>query len=261
MNKSVFKKKLFELKEQRIKRVSDLLYLLRLKEDNINNYDTLIDDNEKLLIEILISYSIIWIVSNLQWFLEDIVFLFEDFIIKSNKEIKTLNKDIYNMIYSIHKEEIIRDGLIYWNKISTKIWSFIKKTQTNNIIFDSEFTNSNTVSIQNIRKILKICLIKSDELLENINIDITDYNRISDKRVWIKYTISTDKKIWFFERLLKDISQARHKLSHWRDPEIKENIKEYFLLISLCEKYWINNFFLEIDSKIRNILDEKQYLI
>jgi hypothetical protein len=256
MKEHEFNSFFYDIKSKREKQVSDLYWIIIKFEEKINNYNNLLQF-DKLLINNLLTHSIIISNSNLQWFLEDITDLFEKFILKNDISINSLDKNIYDLFYNKYDKLIIRDYLVYWEKISTKdLWNFIPKNQYWNIILRN--WTSNTVNFNNLKEILKILFIDIEIIISKISIDINDYKKI-DNRVWLNYILKNKNKIKFFNKIIYNLNERRNEIAHWKILK-SDNIKYNFELFLLVKKYYFGKFILELELLLRNNIRNNTYL-
>ncbi len=256
MNEKDFFYDFFDLKEKREKQISDIYSILLKFENKIIDYENQ-DNFDKWLINNLLTHSIVISVSSFQWFLEDVIDLLEKYILNNNIEINKLDKNIYDLVYKKYSNRIIRDYLIYWEKIKVnELWNFISK----NTFWNLELKNwtSNTLNYSNISEILKIFSINFSEIIKSINIEIEDYNFIMNKNVWDRYKINNQNKIKFFKEFIWKLTNSRHKVVHWKYITIleKENIYKLFLI---TKKYLFNKILLEIELYLKEYIREEKF--
>lgn len=256
MNEKDFFYNFYEIKDIRKKQISDIYSILSKFESKIINYEKQNNFN-KGLINNLLTHSIVISISSFQWFLEDISILFEKFILENNIEINKLDKWIYDLVYKKYSDKIIRDFLIYWENINIwDLWCFISK----NNYWNLELKNwtSNTLNYSNIQEILQIFLINFSEIINNISINIDDYNFIFNKIIWDRYIITNENKIKFFKEFIQKLTDSRHEIVHWKNINIldKESVYKLFLIV---KEYLFNKTILELELCFKKYIREKRF--
>jgi len=256
MNIKEFISRFYEIKDEREKQISDIFSILSNFEQKIKNYD---EQNifDKKLINILLNHSIIISISNIQWFLEDLLELVENYIIKNNIKIDKLNKKIYNLYYKKYNNDIIRDFLVYWENLFTKdLWIFIDRNKFENVILKS--WTSNTINFSTIKEMLSIILLDINFIINNIEIEVWDYNDFIDKRIWNNYILKEKHKLKFYKKMLDQLSVIRNEIAHWKI--LNENdILYIYKLFNLNKKYFYSKFLLELSLFLKKSLIENRY--
>ena len=256
MNIKEFISRFYEIKDEREKQISDIFSILSNFEQKIKNYD---EQNifDKKLINILLNHSIIISISNIQWFLEDLLELVENYIVKNNIKIDKLNKKIYNLYYKKYNNDIIRDFLVYWENLFTKdLWIFIDRNKFENVILKS--WTSNTINFSTIKEMLSIILLDINFIINNIEIEVWDYNDFIDKRIWNNYILKEKHKLKFYKKMLDQLSVIRNEIAHWKI--LNENdILYIYKLFNLNKKYFYSKFLLELSLFLKKSLIENRY--
>lgn len=256
MNEKDFFYHFYDLKDKREKQISDIYSILLKFEKEIIDYKNQ-DNFNKWLINNLLTHSIVISVSSFQWFLEDIIYLLETYILDNKIEISKLDKNIYDLVYKKYSNRIIRDYLIYWEKIKVnELWEFISKNNFGNLKLKN--WTSNTLNYSNIQEIMNFFSINFSEIIKNININIEDYNFISWEQIWEQYTLNNEKKEIFFKAFIKKLTNSRHEIVHWKNINIL-NKEEIYKLFLVTKKYLFNKALLEIELYLKKYIREKKF--